>query len=136
MPRNMRLDMSDFRLSMDQLFIDLRGLASERNAAMITPHQVNRKGVGAKFITGEHISEDWGILGTADTGFIYNQKPMEAKSKIARIYVDRGKSVRSQFTVLVAQNYDVGQFTIDSAKLPDDYDPAEVMGDLTTLEEE
>jgi replicative DNA helicase len=123
MPRNMKLNIDEFRLSMDQLYIDLRGLAVERNMAVIAPHQINRKGAGAKFITGEHISEDWGILGTADTGIIYNQKPMEQKAKIARLFVDRGKSVRSQFTVLITQNYDVGQYVTDSIKLPDNNPP-------------
>lgn len=135
MPRNMKLNIDNFRLSIGQMFIDLRGLAVERNAALITMHQVNREGDGAKFITGRHISEDWGILGTADTGLIYNQKPMEHKSKIARLYVDRGKSVRSQFTVLMAQNYDIGQYCVDSAKLPDEYDPTEEMEGLTSAEE-
>jgi len=135
MPRNMKLNIDNFRLSIGQLFIDLRGLGVERNAAIIAMHQVNREGDGAKFITGRHISEDWGILGTADTGLIYNQKPMEQKSKIARLYVDRGKSVRSQFTVLMAQNYDIGQYCLDSAKLPSYYDPAEGMETLSTAED-
>ena len=112
-----------FRVSLGRLYVDLRGIAVDRNIAISTCHQINREGAKAKVTTGEHISEDWSILGTVDTGIIYNRRPMEERNKIARLWVDRGRSQRSRFFVLIAQNYDTGQFCLDSQLLGPDYDP-------------
>lgn len=124
-PYNMKLAgrMEDLRISLGRLFVNLRGIAVDRNFALSASHQINREGAKAKVTVGEHISEDWSILGTVDTGFIYNQRPMEERNKIARIWIDRGRSMKSRFFVLVAQNYDMGQFCLDSQLLGSDYDP-------------
>jgi hypothetical protein len=118
-----RSNKDDFRISLGGLYIDLRGLAVERNLAVVTNHHINRAGAMAKFTTGEHVSEDFSILATADTGIVYNQRPAERKYKLARLWVDRGRSQKSGFMVLVAQNYDLGQFSLDSDILPNSYNP-------------
>ena len=125
-PSNMKVNRSnkdDFRIALGGLFIDLRGMGVERNIAVIVNHHINRAGAMAKFTTGEHVSEDASILNTADTGIVYNQRPPEKKYKLARLWVDRGRSVKSGFMVLIAQNYDLGQFCLDSDIVPSSYDP-------------
>jgi hypothetical protein len=113
----------DFRISIGGIYVDLRGLAVERNMAVATAHQINREGSKAKFTVGEHVAEDWSMMGTVDTAVIFNQRKLEAKYKIARLYVDRGRSMKSNFLVLMAQNYDLGQFCLDSELCPEDYEP-------------
>ena len=113
----------DFRIGLGRLFVDLRGLAGTRNMAIATAHQLNKEGTKARVADGTGVSEDWSIMGTVDTGIVFNQKPMEKKTKIARLSVDRGRSMKSGFTVLITQNYDVGQFCLDSEMCPWDYSP-------------
>ena len=113
----------DLRVGLGRLFVNLRGLSVDRNFALSTSHQINRAGSLAKVTMGEHIAEDWSILGTVDTGIIYNQRIMEERNNIARLWVDRARSMRSRFFVLITQNYDIGQFCMDSQILPEDYDP-------------
>ena len=126
-----RSNKDDFRIGLGGLFIDVRGLAVERNIAIATNHHINRAGSMSKFTTGEHISEDFSILATADTGCVYNQRPAEKKYKLARVWVDRGRSMKSGFMVLMTQNYDLGQFCLDSDILPQNYNPdAKEVGDL------
>lgn len=121
MPMNMNIPLKDFRLAMGRLAVSLRGLAVERNFALIAPHQISKEGARAKFITGLHVAEDWSLLGTADCAIVYNQKPAEHQRGLARLYVDRGRSMQSQLTVLIAQSLFTGQFCIDSALLPKNY---------------
>ncbi len=61
----------------------------------------------------------FGIGGPLDVA--YNQKPAEHQRGLARLYVDRGRSMQSQLTVLIAQSLFTGQFCIDSALLPKNY---------------
>lgn len=125
-PSNMKItraNKDDFRIALGGLFIDLRGLAVERNFAVVANHHINRVGAMAKVTTGEHISEDISILNTSDTGIVYNQRPAEHRYKIARLWVDRGRSQKSGFMILIAQNYDLGQFCLDSDVQPRCYDP-------------
>ena len=47
------------------------------------------------------------------------------------MWVDRGRSMKSGFMVLMTQNYDLGQFCLDSDILPQNYNPdAKEVGDL------
>ena len=126
----------DFRIALGRTFVDLRGLAGLRNLALATAHQLNKEGTKSKVADGTGVSEDWSIMGTVDTGIVFNQKPMEKKSKIARLSVDRGRSMKSGFTVLITQNYDVGQFCLDSEMCPWDYSPTNDDGLITIPEGE
>lgn len=126
----------DFRIGLGRLFVDFRGLAGTRNLAFATFHQLNKEGTKAKVADGTGVSEDWSIMGTVDTGIVFNQKPLEKKNKIARMTVDRGRSMKSGFTVLIAQNYDVGQFCLDSEMCPYDYSPTNEDGLVSVPEGE
>jgi replicative DNA helicase len=127
MPMNMSIPVKDYRIAIGRLIINIRGLAKERNMAIMAPHQVNRDGDKAKFITGQHVSEDWSIMGTADTGIIFNQKPTEFKYGLSRLWVDRGRSQQSQLTILNAMNLKIAQPSLDSALLPESYSVEEAL---------
>lgn len=113
----------DLRVNLGRTFMDIRGLTVERNMALYTNHHMNREGAKSKVGTGTHVSEDWSIMGIVDVAAIYNQTAMEKKSNIARVTIDRARSMPSGFTALIAQNYNIGAFCLDSELLPEDYDP-------------
>jgi len=121
-PKLMRIDMNNFRLSLGALFEDLRGLAVERNMAVATVAQMHRMGKGQEG-TGEtrNIGEDFSQTQTLDVGLVYRQTKMEAKLGLARILVDDARDVSSGWEVLIAQNYAMGQFCVDSIRMSRNY---------------
>ena len=121
MPMNMDIPLKDFRLAMGRLIVNLRGLAVERNFALFAPHQLSKEGAKATFATGLNVAEDWSAMGTVDTAAVLNQKSTEFDRGLARIYIDRGRSMQSQFTVLILQALKIGQFCLDSVLLPKTY---------------
>ena len=67
------------------------------------------------------IGEDFSQTQTLDVGLVYRQTKMEAKLGLARIYVDDARDVQSGFEILIAQNYGMGQFCVDSIRMRDTY---------------
>jgi hypothetical protein len=118
----MRIDMNNFRLALGALLEDLRGLGVERNMAVATVAQSHRVGKGqvGKIDTSD-IGEDFSQTQTLDVGLVYRQTKMEAKLGLARIYVDDARDVSSGWEVLIAQNYSMGQFCVDSIRMRDNY---------------
>jgi replicative DNA helicase len=121
-PKLMRIDMNNFRLALGALLEDLRGLGVERNMAVATVAQSHRVGKGqvGKIDTSD-IGEDFSQTQTLDVGLVYRQTKMEAKLGLARIYVDDARDVSSGWEVLIAQNYSMGQFCVDSIRMRDNY---------------
>ena len=124
-PINMSMDRTQLRFSLEALYIGLRGLAGERNIAISVFHHMNREGTKSTHGgSGTDISEAWNIMGIVDTALIMQRKESERKAGLARLHVDRARSQRSGMTILITQNYDIGQFCLDSELLPDGYDPS------------
>lgn len=109
-------------VELGELWGQLRGLAVERNIMMVTATQTNRE--GAKSSTGKatDVSGDWSKIATADVTLIYNQTGSEHDLGIARLFVSDGRNDVDKFEVLITQNYALGQFVVDSVKVPYDYD--------------
>lgn len=121
-PKLMRIDVNNFRLSFGALLEDLRGLGVERNMAVATvaqSHRVKKGQVGV--IDTSDIGEDFSQTQTLDVGLVYRQTKMEAKLGLARILVDDARDVKTGFEVLIAQNYSMGQFCVDSIIMRDNY---------------
>ena len=121
-PKLMRIDMNNFRLSLGALLEDLRGLGVERNMAIATvaqSHRVSKGQVG--LIDTSDIGEDFSQTQTLDVGLVYRQTKMEATLGLARIYVDDARDVSSGWEVLIAQNYSMGQFCVDSIRMRENY---------------
>jgi hypothetical protein len=117
----MKLDPKDKRGSLGLNCVELRAVAIERNAAMVTAHQLNREGEKASMATGTHISEDWSIMGTADVVLIYSVTDMEFRFGLGRMYVAKCRSEEDRFAVLLTQAYKVGQFCLESMFLHKQY---------------
>jgi len=109
------------RDALGKLYVDLRGLGQERNAAVVTFSQGNRQGVGRKEMTESNIAEDFSKMATADIVVIYNQTKMEKMLGLARVTVQLARGDQDSFTVLVSQNYTQSQFVVDSVRLSSNY---------------
>lgn len=117
----LKIDPSNYRISLGNLVKDLRGLGVRRNLAIVTATQSNREGLQAGVITGSHVSEDFSKIATADCVMTYNQSSSERHFGVARIHVAASRNDSDQFTVLISQNYETGQFCLSSARMSENY---------------
>ena len=114
-------DAKNFRLELDMAAVDLRGLAASREIAVDTVMQVNREWSGKKLIMGQGVSEDWGLMGIVDVALTYNQTEDEHAMNIARLYVDKGRNEADRYSLLISQNYAIGQFALSSCPMTPTY---------------
>lgn len=117
----MHVDTQYFRQSLGKLYQDLRGIAVKRNIAVATASQSNREGASSKLLTGTSVAEDFSKIATADVILTYNQTTAEQELKLARLFVANGRNDEDRFEVLVAQNYGLGQFCLDSTRMISKY---------------
>jgi replicative DNA helicase len=124
----MKVGSDNMRADIGNLYKDLRGVAVERNLAMVSASQGNRLSASARVITDDMVAEDWSKIATSDTVLTYNQTAKERELGLARIYVSNARSEFDKITVLIAQAYSVGQFSLDSALMQDEY-WSQILGD-------
>lgn len=117
----MKIDPKDKRGSIGFNCVELRSIAIERNCAMVTAHQLSKKGEEAPMAKGTHFSEDWSIMGTADIALIYSVTDLEFAYGLARMYVAKARSEEDRFAILITQAYKVGQFCLESMYLQRQY---------------
>lgn len=120
-PDLMKLDAKNMRVEIGDTIKALRGVAVERNAAVIALSQGNRDAEKATLVTGDMAAEDISKLATADTAVTYSQTQAEYKLGLARLFVEKARNEESKMQVLIAQAYAVGQFCLDSVKLDAEY---------------
>lgn len=120
-PDLMRQDSDNLRVSLGRTFVDLRGLADERNLALVAPTQSNRSGIGAKRVSSGNTSEDISKVFTADTVLSYSQTDAEKQLGLARLTVEHARDTETGTCVLLAQSYVTGQYVLESATLNNSY---------------
>lgn len=76
----------DLRESMRQIFVDLRGIAFEENAAVLTATQTNREGAKHTLAKATDVAEDFNKIRTADLVLSINSSDDERLRNEARIY--------------------------------------------------
>jgi hypothetical protein len=113
-PKQMRLDTRTYRIDLGRIMIELRGLAGSRNIAISTVMQGNKSSKTAHVVAATMVSEDYSIIGTADTILTYSQTPEEEKINLARILVDSARDAKDSYLVMISQSYVTGQFCLDS----------------------
>lgn len=104
----------NMRVALGHLYKKLRGVAIERNVMMVTASQLNRVGAASKKKDATHIAEDYSKVGTCDTLLTINKTDEEKSIGIARIYVAKGRNSEDRFEFLVEQNFNIGQFCMES----------------------
>ena len=131
-PDLMNLDTRNLRIDTGQLYKELRGLAVEKNLALLGVSQGNRESETAKLTTGVHLAEDWSKAGTVDCLLTYSQTPQEKTQNLARLYVDAARNTEDKFMVLISQAYPIGQFCVDSALMTQSYWDSTAVNPSTT----
>lgn len=117
----MRIDPRYRREELGTVYVDLRGLAVERNIAVVTASQSNRVGGAARLVEDVHVAEDWSKIATLDLALTYNQTDEEKELNLARLYVSNARNEEGNFAVLIAQSYATGQFCTSSIRMNDRY---------------
>jgi hypothetical protein len=120
-PDLMKLSADNPRGSLDEIYKDIRGLLVERNMAGAVVSQSNRGGAEAKVTKGKNIAEAYLKNAHADCILTFSQTPAEKKLGLARITVDGGRNDEDGITIVISQNYNIGQYVVDSALMIDDY---------------
>jgi hypothetical protein len=120
-PDLMRIDSKNYRIDLGRVYKELRGIAVERNIAVGIVSQSNRAGSKVKKLTEANIGEDFSKIQTTDTAFFYNQTDQELKLGLARIEVAKTRNEAGHFEVLISQNYNTGQFCLDSSMVDRQY---------------
>ncbi len=117
----MEVDVERLRIDLGQTGIALRGIAGERNLAMVTVAQTNSAGEDKTLLTRRNIGEDYSRIKTTDVFITYNQTPQEKNKGLARLFVEKGRNGQDGSLILVAQNYSVGQFCLNSVRIGNNY---------------
>ena len=117
----MQTKVEHHRVELGLLTTELRGLAIERNVALVTAQQINRESQNAKLITRQAISEDFSIVQTSDFVLTLNRLDKEKQCKLARIWVDKGRQTTDNFGAVISQNFDHGMFLLNSAPWTSSY---------------
>jgi hypothetical protein len=108
---------TDYRLALGRIFVDLRGLASERNLAVVVPTQSGRSSIGAKRVNSANVTEDISKVFTSDLVIAYSQTNAEEKLGLARLSVEHARNAPRGSVILISQSYSTGQFVLESAAL-------------------
>src|SRR6266849_3788362 len=113
-PDLMNVDKNNYRLSIDEIYKDIRGLLVSRNMAGAVVSQGNRLSEKAKNVGSDHVAEAWSKIAHADVIITYNQTIAEKQMNLARLHVAGGRNDEDKITLIVSQNYAMGTFVVDS----------------------
>lgn len=92
------------------VYIDLRAIATEENAAVLTATQTNREGYKSAVAKAEHVAEDFNKVRTVDLLISINKTEEEAKRGEARLYFAASRNQESGFTIHISQRLDMMKF--------------------------
>jgi replicative DNA helicase len=120
-PDLMKLDKDNLRMSLDELYKDIRGIAVERNIAVAVVSQSHRAAAKAKLVGAENVAEAYSKIAHADTVITMSQTKHEAQYGLARLHVAAGRNDADKITVVISQSYGTGQFMVDSTLMKGNY---------------
>lgn len=120
-PDLMKVPSRDYLLQLGALFVGLRGRASKRNFALVTPTQSGRAGIGAKRVGSNMVAQSIEKVHTADMVFTYARTAAEERMNTGRLHVSHARKAQGGVTVLLAQAYAVGQYVVRSGLVGNEY---------------
>jgi hypothetical protein len=118
---DLQTDSQQYRIGLANVYKRLRGIAVARNMALAVPTQSNRAGSGAKFVGRKNVAESYTKIADADVVLTYSQTDLEKKLHLARLSVIAGRNDEDNVTVVLAQNYALGQYVVDSILMNKEY---------------
>lgn len=108
----------DYRFGVRANTEGLRGLFQKRNLIGVCPTHGSRKTIHAKRTTSKDVAEDISKVNAADKVLTYSQTSEEKDRKLARLTLEHSRETEDDQTVILAQNYDIGQYVMDAALFP------------------
>lgn len=117
----MATDVRNHRLSLGRNLEEYRGICVERNVAGVTAHQGSKMGFMAREMNVTHVGEDWSLITTSDIALVHSATDEESEFGLGRLYVGKCRGEKDKWGVLLTQNYGIGQYCIDSLRLPKTY---------------
>jgi replicative DNA helicase len=120
-PDLMKLDRTDYRLSLDELYKDIRGIAVERNIAVAVVSQSHRSAAKAKLVGADNVAEAYSKIAHADVVLSLSQTEAERNVGLARLHVAAGRNDADKLTIIISQSYATGQFIVESTVMRGNY---------------
>jgi len=120
-PDLMKIDKENYRLSLDEIYKDVRGVLVKRNIAGAVVTQSNRKGGESKTVGRSNVAEAYSKIAHADTVVTYSQTMAEKQLNLARLTVEAGRNDQDGMTLVISQQYGIGGFALDSTLLTGNY---------------
>ncbi|KKN90035.1 hypothetical protein LCGC14_0231470 [marine sediment metagenome] len=120
-PDLMKIDPRNYRRDLGNIYVDIRGLAVELNVAAVVASQSSKEGVKSSKVRDIHAAEDISKVATVDCVITYSQSPQEKRMGLARLFVSNARTDMDNFTILISQNYTLGQFVLSSHMMMSDY---------------
>jgi replicative DNA helicase len=120
-PALMRIDKDNYRLALDEIYKQIRGLCKRRNMAGAIVSQSHRAAAKAKTVGIDNIAENYAANFHCDTSITYSQTTQERKLNLARLFVGAGRNDSDKITIVISQQYGLGSFVIDSNLLIGQY---------------
>lgn len=93
-----------------QVWIGLRAIAQEENAAMLTATQTNREGFKADVAKAEHAAEDFNKVRIVDLMITINRSDEERAKGEARLYFAASRNQSGEFTIKIRQEIESMRF--------------------------
>lgn len=87
-----------------QVWLGLRAIAHEENAALLTATQTNRDGFKADVAKAEHAAEDFNKVRIADIILTINRSDDEKAKGEARLYFAASRNQAGEFTIKIGQD--------------------------------
>lgn len=99
------------------VYVDLRAIAFEENAAVLTATQTNREGFKSTVAKAEHVAEDFNKVRTVDLMISINKTEEEAARGESRLYFAASRNQESGFTIVIKQNLSMMKFIEDIVRI-------------------
>jgi replicative DNA helicase len=93
-----------------EIYIDLRAIAHDFDAAMLTATQTNRDGAKAMTAKATDVGDDWNKVRTADVLIGINASEAEKKAGEARLYWAISRNTEDGFSLRIKQDRSKMQF--------------------------
>lgn len=101
---------SDNILNSKSIHEDLRAIADEYDAAVLTATQTNRDGFQSSVVKAEHTSDDFNIVRICDLMISINKTEEEAENSQARLYFAASRNQAGGFTLKIEQDLERARF--------------------------
>ena len=86
------------------VYVDLRAIAQQEDAAVLTATQTNREGYKSTVAKAEHVAEDFNKVRTVDLMISINITDEERTRNEARLYFAASRNQESGFTIFIKQD--------------------------------